>query len=144
MPSSRVEYRPLLGILSVFTPTMEKDFGTKANPLNQLDSLKSRLQTIKHPISVPSLAVIVYREEGVRGFYRGLWIPLVTITFVRMSVLFHLYSSLSPVSSATNDVTRSGLVYHLFRDKGDSSECPHSQSGYSRRYLTVGWIRVRP
>ena len=92
MLSSQVEYRLLLGILSVFTPTTETDSGTKAYPLNQLDSLKSRLQTIKHPISVPSLAVLVYREEGVRGFYRGLWIPLVTITFVRMSVLLVVFS----------------------------------------------------
>ena len=83
--SLRVEYRRSLGILSVLTSTAKENFGTKVNPLDQLDSLKSRLQTIKHPISVPSLAVLVYREEGVRGFYRGLWIPLVTITFVRMS-----------------------------------------------------------
>ena len=66
----------------------EKKLRNQANLPNQLDSLKSRLQTIKHPISVPSLAVLVYREEGVRGFYRGLWIPLVTITFVSMSLLF--------------------------------------------------------
>jgi hypothetical protein len=32
---------------------------------------------------VLKLAGIVYREEGVTGFYRGLWIPLVTISFVR-------------------------------------------------------------
>ena len=51
----------------------------------QLDSMKSRLQTIKHPISVPRLALLVYREEGVIGFYRGLWIPLITISFVRGS-----------------------------------------------------------
>lgn len=51
--------------------------------LNQLDSLKSRLQTTKHRISVPKLALQVYREEGVIGFYRGLWIPLMTISFVR-------------------------------------------------------------
>ncbi|KAF8921123.1 mitochondrial carrier domain-containing protein [Mucidula mucida] len=44
-----------------------------------LDSLKSRLQTTKTPITVPRLAAIVYREEGVVGFYRGLWIPLMTI-----------------------------------------------------------------
>ena len=67
----------------------------QADSLNQLDSLKSRLQTIKHPISVPSLAVLVYREEGVRGFYRGLWIPLVTITFVRTSVLSP-FTAISP------------------------------------------------
>lgn len=53
----------------------------------QLDSLKSRLQTIKHPISVPKLALLVYREEGVVGFYRGLWIPLITISFVREYVI---------------------------------------------------------
>jgi len=66
----------------------EERLRNRTDLLNQLDSLKSRLQTIKHPISVPSLAVLVYREEGVRGFYRGLWIPLVTITFVSMSLLF--------------------------------------------------------
>lgn len=27
----------------------------------------------------------MYREEGVIGFYRGLWIPLMTISFVRKS-----------------------------------------------------------
>jgi hypothetical protein len=26
---------------------------------------------------------MVYKEEGVMGFYRGLWIPLMTISFVR-------------------------------------------------------------
>jgi len=35
--------------------------------------------------------VLVYREEGFRGFYRGLWIPLVTITFVR-AASFTIYS----------------------------------------------------
>lgn len=49
----------------------------------QLDSLKSRLQTQKTPISVPRIALLVYREEGIVGFYRGLWIPLMTISFVR-------------------------------------------------------------
>lgn len=49
----------------------------------QLDSLKSRLQTTKTPITVPRLAALVYREEGIIGFYRGLWIPLTTISFVR-------------------------------------------------------------
>ena len=48
-----------------------------------MDSLKSRLQTTKTPISVPRIALLVYREEGIIGFYRGLWIPLITISFVR-------------------------------------------------------------
>ena len=53
----------------------------------QLDSLKSRLQTQKTPISVPRIALLVYREEGIIGFYRGLWIPLMTISFVRTCLL---------------------------------------------------------
>ncbi|KAG7092547.1 hypothetical protein E1B28_008896 [Marasmius oreades] len=56
-----------------------------------LDSLKSRLQTTKTPISVPRLAAIVYREEGVAGFFRGLWIPLMTISFVR-AASFTIYT----------------------------------------------------
>ncbi|KAJ6597002.1 mitochondrial carrier [Mycena vulgaris] len=56
-----------------------------------LDSLKSRLQTMKTPITVPKLAALVYREEGVMGFYRGLWIPLVTISFVR-AASFTIYT----------------------------------------------------
>ena len=50
-----------------------------------LDSLKSRLQASKKPITVPRLAARVFREEGVAGFYRGFWIPLFTISFVRSS-----------------------------------------------------------
>lgn len=57
-----------------------------------LDSLKSRLQTTKTRMPVLKLASIVYREEGVTGFYRGLWIPLVTISFVR-AASFTIYSS---------------------------------------------------
>jgi solute carrier family 25 (mitochondrial carnitine/acylcarnitine transporter), member 20/29 len=52
-----------------------------------LDSLKSRLQTTKTPITIPRLAGLVYREEGIMGFYRGLWIPLMTISFVRTSIV---------------------------------------------------------
>jgi len=48
-----------------------------------LDSLKSRLQTQRKRISVPTLAAQVYRDEGLIGFYRGFWIPLITISFVR-------------------------------------------------------------
>lgn len=29
------------------------------------------------------MAAIVYREEGIAGFFRGIWIPLVTISAVR-------------------------------------------------------------
>ncbi|KAK2466843.1 hypothetical protein APHAL10511_001101 [Amanita phalloides] len=56
-----------------------------------LDSLKSRLQTAKAPITIPTLAALVYREEGITGFYRGLWIPLMTISFVR-AASFTIYN----------------------------------------------------
>jgi len=56
-----------------------------------LDSLKSRLQTTKTPITIPRLARLVYREEGIMGFYRGLWIPLMTISFVR-AASFTIYN----------------------------------------------------
>ncbi|KAF8892511.1 hypothetical protein BD779DRAFT_1436750 [Infundibulicybe gibba] len=56
-----------------------------------LDSLKSRLQTTKTPITIPGLATLVYREEGIAGFYRGLWIPLMTISFVR-AASFTIYN----------------------------------------------------
>ncbi|KAF8557295.1 hypothetical protein OG21DRAFT_1601750 [Imleria badia] len=56
-----------------------------------LDSLKSRLQTTKTRVSLPKLAGLVYQEEGVKGFYRGLWIPLITISFVR-AASFTIYS----------------------------------------------------
>ncbi|KNZ78393.1 hypothetical protein J132_00756 [Termitomyces sp. J132] len=56
-----------------------------------LDSLKSRLQTTRAPTTIPRLASIVYREEGVMGFYRGIWIPLVTISFVR-AASFTIYT----------------------------------------------------
>ncbi|CAL1705215.1 unnamed protein product [Somion occarium] len=56
-----------------------------------LDSIKSRLQTTKQPITIPRLAALVYREEGLIGFYRGLWIPLITISFVR-AASFTIYT----------------------------------------------------
>ncbi|KZT40846.1 mitochondrial carrier, partial [Sistotremastrum suecicum HHB10207 ss-3] len=57
-----------------------------------LDSLKSRLQASRVPMSVPSLAVAVFREEGVAGFFRGLWIPLMTISAVR-AASFTIYGN---------------------------------------------------
>ncbi|KAI0723996.1 mitochondrial carrier [Cerioporus squamosus] len=56
-----------------------------------LDSIKSRLQTTRQRVSIPRLALTVYQEEGIVGFYRGLWIPLMTISFVR-AASFTIYS----------------------------------------------------
>lgn len=56
------------------------------NALRKLDSIKSRLQTTKQRVSIPRLALTVYQEEGFIGFYRGIWIPLMTISFVRACI----------------------------------------------------------
>ncbi|KAG8806982.1 hypothetical protein FRC18_005812 [Serendipita sp. 400] len=56
-----------------------------------LDSLKSRLQASRTSITVPRLAANILREEGIAGFYRGIWIPLVTISAVR-AVSFTIYN----------------------------------------------------
>lgn len=48
------------------------------------DSLKSRLQ-VKHYPSIWACTKAVWREEGLGGFFRGVTIPLVTISFVRTS-----------------------------------------------------------
>lgn len=56
-----------------------------------LDSIKSRLQTTRNKVTIPRLAVQVYSEEGIIGFYRGLWIPLMTISFVR-AASFTIYT----------------------------------------------------
>ncbi|KAJ7905621.1 mitochondrial carrier domain-containing protein [Mycena olivaceomarginata] len=73
-----------------------------------LDSLKSRLQTMKTPITVARLARLVYREEGVIGFYRGLWIPLVTISFVR-AASFTIYTETKDYFRAHNYLNRNSV-----------------------------------
>ncbi|KAF8146079.1 hypothetical protein K438DRAFT_528844 [Mycena galopus ATCC 62051] len=74
-----------------------------------LDSLKSRLQTMKTPITVTRLAVLVYRgEEEVVGFYGELWIPLVTISFIR-SASFTIYAETKDYCRAHNYLNRNNV-----------------------------------
>ncbi|KAF9218142.1 mitochondrial carrier, partial [Gyrodon lividus] len=73
-----------------------------------LDSLKSRLQTTKTRVSVLKLAGLVYREEGVKGFYRGIWIPLVTISCVR-AASFTIYSDTKEYCRNNNYFTRNKM-----------------------------------
>ncbi|KAH7102349.1 mitochondrial carrier [Auriculariales sp. MPI-PUGE-AT-0066] len=61
-----------------------------------LDSLKSRLQASRAAVSVPRMAATVLREEGLVGFFRGLWIPLFTISVVR-ATSFSIYNSTKDV-----------------------------------------------
>ncbi|KAJ3922351.1 hypothetical protein F5877DRAFT_64186 [Lentinula edodes] len=74
-----------------------------------LDSLKSRLQTTKTPISVPRLALTVYRDEGISGFYRGLAIPLLTISFVR-AASFTIYNSTKDYFKKREWLVRDSIV----------------------------------
>lgn len=59
---------------------------------SQLDSLKSRLQSTREPISLPRLAADVIKEEGLAGLWRGFPLPLITIAAVR-SISFTIYTS---------------------------------------------------
>ncbi|PBK78301.1 hypothetical protein ARMSODRAFT_874096 [Armillaria solidipes] len=74
-----------------------------------LDSLKSRLQTTKTPISVSRLAAVVYRDEGVVGFYRGIWIPLITISFVR-AASFTIYTRTKEYCRDHNYLARNSII----------------------------------
>ncbi|PPQ93286.1 hypothetical protein CVT25_015284 [Psilocybe cyanescens] len=74
-----------------------------------LDSIKSRLQTTKTRITVPRLAALVYREEGIMGFYRGLWIPLMTISFVR-AASFTIYSRTKENFLNNNILCRDSII----------------------------------
>ncbi|KAF8163388.1 mitochondrial carrier domain-containing protein [Crassisporium funariophilum] len=74
-----------------------------------LDSIKSRLQTTKTKITIPQLAARIYREEGVMGFYRGLWIPLMTISFVR-AASFTIYSRTKENFRDNNILCRDSII----------------------------------
>lgn len=74
-----------------------------------LDSIKSRLQTTKTKITISKLAALVYREEGITGFYRGLWIPLTTISFVR-AASFTIYSSIKENFRNNNILCRDSII----------------------------------
>jgi len=74
-----------------------------------LDSIKSRLQTTKTKITIPKLATLVYREEGIMGFYRGLWIPLMTISFVR-AASFTIYSGTKENFRNNNILCRDSII----------------------------------
>ncbi|KAF8321634.1 mitochondrial carrier [Clavulina sp. PMI_390] len=56
-----------------------------------LDSLKSRLQATRQQISMTGMAAKVWREEGIAGYFRGVVIPLATISAVR-AASFTMYT----------------------------------------------------
>ncbi len=107
----------------------------------KLDSIKSRLQTTRQRVSIPRLALTVYQEEGVMGFYRGLWIPLITISFVRTCqpcslpdvIPMHFVPQVQPPSPSTRGRRTTSVLGTGFRATAYLT-CPLSvASGLSHR-----------
>jgi solute carrier family 25 carnitine/acylcarnitine transporter 20/29 len=81
-------------------------------PTHPIDTLKARLQTLRSsgagtgkPLdTAPQLFVRIFREEGLRGLYRGLGVTLLLGPFASM-----LYFGGYEVSTACSN-TRFGLV----------------------------------
>ena len=74
------------------------------------DSVKSRLQVRDYP-SIWACAKAVVREEGFRGFFRGVTIPLVTISFVRTSS-FSIYYNTKKHLHANNIFNDASRLVH--------------------------------
>ncbi|CDU23871.1 related to carnitine/acylcarnitine translocase [Sporisorium scitamineum] len=74
------------------------------------DSVKSRLQVRDYP-SIWACAKSVVREEGFRGFFRGVTIPLVTISFVRTSS-FSIYYNTKKRLHSNNIFNDSSRLLH--------------------------------
>ncbi|KAF9520515.1 hypothetical protein BS47DRAFT_638387 [Hydnum rufescens UP504] len=91
---------------TVVSATLASLVGTSAG--YPLDSLKSRLQANRTPITLASLAKKVWREEGFAGFYRGIWIPLITISAVR-AVSFSIYTRTKDILHDNNMLNRGTL-----------------------------------
>ncbi|KAG7527509.1 hypothetical protein FFLO_06869 [Filobasidium floriforme] len=77
-----------------------------------LDSIKSRLQSQRgEGVSLAKVAADVIRDEGIRGLWRGLPLPLISISIVR-TISFTIYSE-------TKDfVQRTGLAKFIAKGKG--------------------------
>ncbi|CAD6898935.1 unnamed protein product [Tilletia caries] len=81
------------------------------------DSVKSRLQVKYYP-SIWACGRAVLEEEGLAGFFRGVTIPLITITFVRTSSFSIYYNTKSALhtrgyaadSSKLSHIALSGLA----------------------------------
>eukprot|EP00934_Nitzschia_sp_Nitz4_P007925 Nitzschia sp. Nitz4//scaffold168_size48592//11264//12373//NITZ4_007046-RA/size48592-augustus-gene-0.22-mRNA-1//-1//CDS//3329538309//7915//frame0 len=64
-----------------------------------LDTIKTRMQTRSHGTSIAQVAKTVYREEGIRSFYKGMGPPLLslsilgTLTFTQYSFFQDFYGA---------------------------------------------------
>lgn len=107
LPSSIVLIKLASKLADLSPPSVRPSF-------NQLDSLKARLQTARgNAPSITALAAEVMREEGIRGYWRGCMIPLLTISIVRefeleahlLSLPASVPSPLRPPADSLDDFT---------------------------------------
>ncbi|EIM21362.1 hypothetical protein E3Q22_01190 [Wallemia mellicola] len=73
-----------------------------------LDSIKSRLQTDRSHRSIVGCAKAVWRQEGIRGFFRGVWIPLWSISAVR-ATSFSIYTKSRDTLEKKTSITQKTL-----------------------------------
>jgi len=102
-----VDPSTLQGNKTVISATVASFMSTLAG--YPLDSMKSRLQASRKSITVPTLALTVYREEGIGGFFRGIWIPLCTISIVR-AASFTIYGGTKEFLANRNLLAQYRLV----------------------------------
>ncbi|PWN91883.1 mitochondrial carrier [Acaromyces ingoldii] len=74
------------------------------------DSLKSRLQVKYYP-SIWACGKAVLKEEGMKGFFRGVTIPLITISFVRTSS-FSIYVNTKEALHRRGYLADSSKLWH--------------------------------
>jgi len=102
-----VDPSTLQGNKTVVSATVASFISTLAG--YPLDSMKSRLQASRKNVTVPALALTVYREEGIGGFFRGIWIPLCTISAVR-AASFTIYGGTKEYLAQRNLLSNYSLI----------------------------------
>ncbi|KAK6460541.1 integral membrane ornithine transporter of mitochondria [Scheffersomyces coipomensis] len=65
-----------------------------------LDTVKTRMQTHKHFTSYFDCVKKSYMQEGVKGFFRGIWAPLVSTSFSK-SLSVSLFTAVKPFTYDT-------------------------------------------
>lgn len=78
-----------------------------------LDTVKTRMQTYKRFLLYQDCIVKTYRNEGVRGFYRGITAPLVSTAFVR-SLSVSVFTGIKPLCYDALYGWREGSDLHPF------------------------------
>lgn len=76
-----------------------------------LDTVKTRMQTHKNFKSYFDCIKKTYRNEGTKGFFRGIWAPLISTSFSKSFSVF-LFTNVKPYTYDTiyGDDTKNGLA----------------------------------